>query len=397
MASLKGISVRNGLFSDLRSEGFEVHTVAEAVPPFSLSPKIDLHLPEAWQPPHETGSLPAEYAIVEDCYVFPDGAVLVGDRYLYREMLFLNWKSRDRIPHLAPDTRHDPISNKVHIEADYPIVRMDGPVFVATNFRSTNFYHFVHDVLARSLCLDAAKRQLEVELPVLMSGTKFPMQALLSRAVFGKRRVRHPRGVIFHLERAIIPRKAADGRSICRPAFDHLRTKLSRAFPHDPRPRRKLYISRKDGKNASFGRDLTNDESVQERLTRYGFEIMTLSALSPQAQLEAFTSAAVIAGVHGAGLTNMIFMPQGGAVLEISGVPLVPPLYARNARMLDFEYFLAQTQMTEGGGCVDLDALAGALVRFGGKSRPLPPMRRPTRLFRSDEDARFMPPSNIEE
>ena len=371
MDSLKGIPIKNGLFSDLRSGGFDVHTVADATAPFPLASKIDLPLPEAWRPPHETGTLPAEYAVVEDCYVFPNGAVLVGDRYFYREILFLNWKPHDRIPHLGPDTRHDPAKDKVYIEADYPIVRMDGPMFVATNFRSTNFYHFMHDVLARSLCLDAAERQLGVKLPVLMSKTKFQMQALLSKKVFGKRPVRHPRGVIIHLPRAIIPRKAADGPNICRPAFDHLRAKLSRAFPPNPRPHRKLYISRKDGKNGSFGRDLANEEILQERLTRYGFEPVTLSTLSPQAQIEAFTSAAVIAGVHGAGLTNMILMPKSGAVLEISGVPLVPPFYARNARMLDFDYFLAQTEMTEGRACVDMDAVEGALVRFGTKSRSL--------------------------
>jgi len=397
MASLKGISVRNGLFSDLRSEGFKVHTVAEAGPPFILSSKIDLPLPAAWRPPHDIGSLPAEYAVVEDCYVFPNGAVLVGDRYFYREMLFLNWKRRDRIPHLSRNTRYDPVEDKVYIEADYPVVRMDGPMFVATNFRNKNFYHFVHDVLARSLCLEAAERQLDAKLPVLMSKTEFQMQAVLSRAVFGRRAVRHPKGAIVHLARAIIPRKAADGPNICRPAFDHLRAKLARAFPHNPRPRRKLYVSRKDGTNTSFNRELANEESLQERLARYGFEVMTLSTLSPQAQLEAFTSAAVIAGMHGAGLTNMILMPEGGAVLEISGVPLTPPLYARDARMLDFEYFLAQTEMTEGGVCVDPDAVEGALIRFGGESKLLPPMRQRARLFRTDGETRPMPRQNIEE
>jgi len=273
---------------------------------------------------------------------------------------------------------------------------MDGPMFVATNFRTPNFYHFVHDVLARSLCLEAAERQFEAKLPVLMSKTRFQMQALLSRAVFGKRAVRHPKGAIVHLARAIIPRKAADAQNICRPAFAHLRAKLARAFPHNPQPRRKLYISRKDGKNASFSRDLANEQSLQERLAAYGFETMILSTLSPRAQLEAFTSAAVIAGVHGAGLTNMILMPEGGTVLEISGVPLVPPFYARNARMLDLDYFLAQTEMTEGGPCVDMDAVEGALARFGSKSRPLPPMRQRSKVFPSDADVLPVPRSNFE-
>ena len=49
----------------------------------------------------------------------------------------------------------------------------------------------------------------------------------------------------------------------------------------------------------------------------FGFEICYLEHLDFAKQVDLCRAAEIIGGLHGAGLTNMLFMPGGGTVLEI--------------------------------------------------------------------------------
>jgi glycosyltransferase involved in cell wall biosynthesis len=85
------------------------------------------------------------------------------------------------------------------------------------------------------------------------------------------------------------------------------------------RPGRKLLISRADTK----GRRILNWDEVLPVFGRHGFEIVELAGLSTEAQMALFREASQVVGVHGAGLTNILFAPRDCAVLEI-----LPPLVA---------------------------------------------------------------------
>ena len=51
--------------------------------------------------------------------------------------------------------------------------------------------------------------------------------------------------------------------------------------------------------------------------SRWAIELVDPGALPFQQQVELFASAQLLIGVHGAGLTNMLFMPPGGCLLEL--------------------------------------------------------------------------------
>lgn len=85
---------------------------------------------------------------------------------------------------------------------------------------------------------------------------------------------------------------------------------------------RRLFISRDD----AGSRLILNWPEIAPILRAWGYEIVRLSDLSVVQQIELFTSAAYVVGVHGAGLTNVIFSPPGLKVLEI-----LPPLAATMA------------------------------------------------------------------
>lgn len=82
------------------------------------------------------------------------------------------------------------------------------------------------------------------------------------------------------------------------------------------RGHRRIYISRED---AAIRRCL-NEHEVTACFERHGFETCTLARLSFAAQRALISDASHIAGLHGAGLANMVFAGMGASVME-----LMPP------------------------------------------------------------------------
>ncbi len=101
-------------------------------------------------------------------------------------------------------------------------------------------------------------------------------------------------------------------------AMDYLRRAL-RVEERPARPGRKLMISRADAAR----RTILNWEEVLPVFQRHGFEVVVLGPLATEAQIALFRDAAQVVGVHGAGLTNILFAPRDCVVLEI-----LPPLSA---------------------------------------------------------------------
>ncbi|WP_282041253.1 glycosyltransferase family 61 protein [Halomonas alimentaria] len=75
----------------------------------------------------------------------------------------------------------------------------------------------------------------------------------------------------------------------------------------------KVYISRRK----SRGRFVINESQVVQLLEKYGFVELVPEDYSFAEQVAIFSKAKFLVSIHGAGLTNMVFMPPGGAVLEL--------------------------------------------------------------------------------
>ena len=75
---------------------------------------------------------------------------------------------------------------------------------------------------------------------------------------------------------------------------------------------RKIFISRKD-----TTRDITNARELEQALATEGWEIIEPGTLSFREQIAIFRQARIIAGIHGAGMTNLLWAPQGTRVVEL--------------------------------------------------------------------------------
>lgn len=74
----------------------------------------------------------------------------------------------------------------------------------------------------------------------------------------------------------------------------------------------RIYFSRADAGR----RRAANENDVEKILRSHAFEIIRIEPAHPDQQIRASAGAAVMAGVHGADLTNLMYMAPGGKVLE---------------------------------------------------------------------------------
>ncbi len=87
-------------------------------------------------------------------------------------------------------------------------------------------------------------------------------------------------------------------------------------------PFRRIYISRAKAKYRYF----VNEEELLALLQQHGFEVLYPEELALKDVVVKLHEASFLLGQHGAGLSNMLFMPKGSSILEI-GVPSFFPLH----------------------------------------------------------------------
>jgi capsular polysaccharide biosynthesis protein len=78
-------------------------------------------------------------------------------------------------------------------------------------------------------------------------------------------------------------------------------------------PYRKLFISRKNAQT----RRIVNEDALVELFEKFGVEIHYFENYSFQEKISILSETTHLIGMHGAGLTNMLFLPSNARVLEI--------------------------------------------------------------------------------
>ncbi len=78
-------------------------------------------------------------------------------------------------------------------------------------------------------------------------------------------------------------------------------------------PKRNIWVSR----NKSKHRKIFNEEKLLNLLNRYNFEIIYPEDISFSEQLKIYKNTNILGGLHGGGLTNILFMNEGTNLIEI--------------------------------------------------------------------------------
>ncbi len=100
---------------------------------------------------------------------------------------------------------------------------------------------------------------------------------------------------------------------------------------------RKIFLTR----SKSRLRFIENANTIEMIVRKFGFEVIDTDNLTPYEQLNVFSSAEFLVGIHGAGLTNMMFRSTPCYVLELFPPPdrgYLPYHYILLAGMKQFAY-----------------------------------------------------------
>jgi capsular polysaccharide biosynthesis protein len=125
---------------------------------------------------------------------------------------------------------------------------------------------------------------------------------------------------------------------------------------------RRVYLSRADARR----RRAVNEVDVVTILRAHDFEIIRIDASGPAEQIRASLGAELVVGVHGAALTNLMFMAEGGRLLELRHPRHHWDVYRKLSAMFGVEYRSQVCGIAEGLGqpddqhadlVVDLDEL----------------------------------------
>lgn len=87
-------------------------------------------------------------------------------------------------------------------------------------------------------------------------------------------------------------------------------------------------------------RKIVNNDLVNLTFKNFGFEIKSFESVSLAEQIGYMSNAKVLASVHGAGLTNMLFVPENTKILELSKEnEVMDKCYFNLASALDLDYW----------------------------------------------------------
>jgi len=201
--------------------------------------------------------------------------------------------------------------------------RLDGVAFsLITGIpgKRRNYYHYLTEKLPEHLAALGAVVEAFGRPTLLLPSTDHPLDSALvsearrlfpelpTRRVSTWEKLRCEAVAFFHVSRFS---NSPANRRILGLSIDAMRHS-QRAFARNE-PWRRLFVSRADARK----RRLVNEDEVFARLEQFGFERLAPGRLPVADQIRLFSEAKVVAGAHGAGLTNLIFMPEGGSVVEI--------------------------------------------------------------------------------
>lgn len=223
---------------------------------------------------------------------------------------------------------------------------------------SGNYFHWFTDCIPRiweGLSKNSSKK---VILPESIKHLNFVVQSLKILGI---------ESIFYNSNENLIVRSLVlTARTANFPNFDENLIKISREhfrLKGKKAPFRKVYISGKFTEK----RKTHNEIDVELLVKKYGFEVIYAENLTLKKQIELMAETKVLASLHGAGLTNMLFMPTNQVILELRNERHdLTNCYFNMASALDHKYYYAlnkgdseNTVMTN--FTIDLDALEEVL------------------------------------
>jgi len=236
--------------------------------------------------------------------VSPDGLLFNGNKILLESFAFPHhlseWKRRSVLKFFA--------NNYLFRRRK----RIENEVLWITDYWSQGYFHWLSDALTRLFVVRDRVDDVTLMLPHGYEALDFVKPSL--RAFRVKNFEFIERDEVLECRSLLLPTPTAPSGHYSPEVIRGVRGVLLSAYGDlDHREGEKIYISRR----RAGKRRIVNEDEVCDVLRRFGFETICTEELSFEQQIRVCSRARYIVSNHGAGLTNTLFMKDGGSVLEL--------------------------------------------------------------------------------
>ena len=261
----------------------------------------------------------------ENVLASPEGLLFKGTNILRESFAFPyhldEWRFRSVVKFLATNYA---FRRRRRIERD---------ALWITDYWSTGYFHWLADALTRLFVVGDRVRDLLLILPAKYRRFEFVESSLKAFDVTNIDFIDH--NEVLECRTLLVPSHTAPSGHFNDEAIRGVRNVLLTAYGTTDGDER-LYITRS---NATRRRILNEDE-ITPILNRFNFKTVIAEELSFEEQVRTCSRARYIVSNHGAGLTNMLFMKDGGSVLELRHESdCINNCYFTLSSALDLNYF----------------------------------------------------------
>jgi capsular polysaccharide biosynthesis protein len=188
-----------------------------------------------------------------------------------------------------------------------PMTNVNRGVWITQNW-TWMYFHWMTDALTRLIALEGEVEKFPVLLPDSYKSYPYVVETL---ELLGYEYVWYTPTQRVRVKDLLLPSHTASPGNYNGAFLNQLRHRFLGIT--NPQPHRKIFISRS---NASQ-RFISNEEEIVALVLSFGFEVHVFEHYSLSKQIALMRDTYCLLGIHGAGLTNMLFMPPNGSVIEL--------------------------------------------------------------------------------
>ena len=203
-----------------------------------------------------------------------------------------------------------------------------------TDYWSTGHFHWLTDALTRLFVMRDRLNDLLLLLPASYEGRDIVTSSLNA---FGVRKMDFiGRDEFVECRNLLMPSHTAPSGHFNQDAIRGVRNVLLSAYGSGEPGEERLYITR----SKAAKRRIVNEDEIAPIVAGFGFQTVFAEDISFEEQVRLCSRARYIVSNHGAGLTNILFMREGGSVLELRHQSdCINNCYFTLSSALDLNYF----------------------------------------------------------
>ena len=217
-----------------------------------------------------------------------------------------------------------------------PSMVIDGDVYVILDDIDRNYCHWIAERLTRLAAIENKNKTYIVTTPLT---SRFQQESLAATGIAQDQVIELDNWQSLRARRLIVPSNLGNG--VRHPAhrgsewaMNYLRN-IRKKYGLENNRDRKLWISRSKAR----GRMVINEDDFKKSLISLGFEYYNLEGMNFIDQIKLFSSAKVVCGMHGAGLTNIVFMHSRSKIIELLSPTYGMPTYWLLANGAHLDYY----------------------------------------------------------